>query len=289
MREHMAKGSVGRNVQAVKRLVPRQVKDALIKFRSSDGSRDFRRSPSYAFLRNLMDRYRVERLVGETPDGFQRRIHQFLELEDAPMEGFQDAEKQRDLSIRFMWGHDHDFGPFRLAGQMGERHIWLLSTFMDDFRALPRDLVGKKVLDIGCWTGGTSLLLAAMGADVVAIEEVRKYVDALTYLRDSFGVSNLEPRRLSLYECSGPEFQDRFDLVLYAGVLYHVTDPVLSLRIVFDSLRDSGVCLLETAAIPSGNRSCATRALAYSVPAAPSRPTGAAGIGSSPPRPPFRG
>jgi 2-polyprenyl-3-methyl-5-hydroxy-6-metoxy-1,4-benzoquinol methylase len=198
-----------------------------------------------------MGRYRVESLVGESPEAFQERIVGFLQLEDASMEGYEDPSKQRDLSIRFRWGHDHDFGAFRLRGQMEDRHLWLLSTFMERFGALPRDLTGKSVLDIGCWTGGTSLLLAAMGAEVMAIEEVRKYVDALTYVRDAFGLKNLEPRNLSLYDCSGPEFQDRFDYVLYAGVLYHVTDPVLSLRIVFDSLRDGGTSLIETAAIPA--------------------------------------
>jgi tRNA (mo5U34)-methyltransferase len=90
-----------------------------------------------------------------------------------------------------------------------------------------------------------------MGAEVVAIEEVKKYVDALTYLKAAFEINNLEVRNLSLYECTTPEFQDQFDYVLFAGVLYHLTDPVLGLRVVFNSLKDGGLCLLETAAIPA--------------------------------------
>ena len=50
-----------------------------------------------------------------------------------------------------------------LQGLMGDRHINILATFIDDF-GLPRDLTGKSVLDVGVWCGGTSLLLAAMGA-----------------------------------------------------------------------------------------------------------------------------
>ena len=57
---------------------------------------------------------------------------------------------------------------------MGDRHLVLLARYMDDFGAFPRDLSGKRVLDIGCWSGGTSLLFSALGAEVVAVEEVRK-------------------------------------------------------------------------------------------------------------------
>ena len=87
-----------------------------------------------------------------------------------------------------------------------------------------------------------------MGAEVLAIEEVKKYVDALTYLKTAFAIPNLEVRRLSLYECDAPELQDRFDYVLFAGVLYHVTDPVVALRLTFNCLKDGGSLLLETMA-----------------------------------------
>jgi SAM-dependent methyltransferase len=170
------------------------------------------------------------------------------------MEGFKDPEKQRDLSIKFHWGHNHDFGTFSLKGRMGNRHILLLATFIDEFKVIPRSLHGLRVLDIGCWTGGTSLLLCAMGAHVVAIEEVRKYVDCLNYLKYAFNIDRLEPKHLSLYECTLPEFQDSFDIVLFCGVLYHVTDPISALRITFNCLKDGGVCLLETAAINSNKR-----------------------------------
>jgi hypothetical protein len=57
-----------------------------------------------------------------------------------------------------------------------------------------------------------------------------------------------------LFDCSGPEFDDRFDFVLFAGVIYHVTDPILALRITFNALVDGGLCLVETASYPSSRR-----------------------------------
>lgn len=207
--------------------------------------------PSYDYLQTRMHRFQVKDLATVDAASFRANIEQRLQIRDHAMEGYDGAENQRDFSVQFRWGHDHDFGDFALEGQMQDRHLTLLATFMDWFGALPRCLDGLKVLDIGCWTGGTSLLLCAMGAQVVAVEEVKKYVDCLEYLKHAFAIERLEPRHLSLYECTAADLQDAFDLVLFAGVLYHVTDPVVALRITFNCLRDGGRCLLETAVVQS--------------------------------------
>jgi 2-polyprenyl-3-methyl-5-hydroxy-6-metoxy-1,4-benzoquinol methylase len=194
-----------------------------------------------------MSRFQTRDLVGVTPEAFRAWLDGLLELRDHEMEGFRDPQQQRDLSVRFHWGHDHDFGDFRIAGRMGDRHLRMPAMFHDELAALPLDLAGKHLLDIGCWTGGLSLLLCAMGAErVVAIEEVRKYADCVSELAHMFGLDQLEARRLSLYELGADEFQDAFDVVALCGVIYHVTDPVLALRHAFNALRDGGTCLVET-------------------------------------------
>jgi len=198
-----------------------------------------------------MSNYQVKDLVNVDPKVFKKKIDEFLQVQDYKMEGFKDPKKQRDLSIKFHWGHDHDFGDFSLKGDMENRHIKLLARFIDEFKSIPRSFDGLRVLDIGCWTGGTSLLLCAMGAHVVAIEEVKKYIDCLNYLKYAFDIKRLEPKNLSLFELTEPDFYDSFDIVLFAGVLYHVTDPILALRITFNCLKDGGLCLLETAIVPS--------------------------------------
>jgi SAM-dependent methyltransferase len=132
----------------------------------------------------------------------------------------------------------------------------VLATFMKEYGTPSRSLSGLRVLDIGCWTGGTSLLLAAMGAEVFAIEEVRKYADCVNYMKNAFGLESLTVENRSLYSLAEEKFYDRFDIALYSGVLYHVTDPVLSLRIVFNSLKDGGTCLLETMATEGKGSFC---------------------------------
>ncbi len=196
----------------------------------------------------MADNFRYENVVEDYKGTFEPDIKGLIGQIDPTIEGFKDYEKQRDLSVRFMWGHHHDFGTFALNGPMGNRHVEIIADFMDKF-GLPHDLSGKKILDVGVWTGGTSLILSALGAQVTALEEVVKYSNTVNYLASAFGLSGLECKPISLYELA---VNDIYDYVMYLGVIYHVTDPVLSLRILFNSLKDSGRIFIETFGI-SGN------------------------------------
>jgi SAM-dependent methyltransferase len=204
----------------------------------------------------LRQRFHTDRLVTQTPEQFRRRLEEFMQLRDFHMEGLASPERQRDQTIKFQWGHDTDFGTFVLSGQMGRNHLRAVATFVDHLRVLPMDLHGKRVLDIGVWTGGTTLLLAAMGAEVLAVEEVKKYCDSLNYLCDAFGVNTVHVKPVSLYDCTGPDYDDRFDYVLFPGVLYHLSDPVIALRILFNALRDGGTLLVQTTGISSMKSIC---------------------------------
>lgn len=217
----------------------------------------YQETDAAAYLRQLMlDNYSVDNLRNVSADEFEYYITGLPGRYDPAVEGYDDASYQRDLSVEFRWGHNHDFGRFYMHGLMGNRHLDILAAFMTEYGVPERDLRGKKVLDVGCWTGGTSLLLAAMGAQVFAIEEVRKYAKCVSYLAESFGLDNLQVEDRSLYSLDSPELYDRFDLVLYFGVIYHVSDPVLSLRLVFNALRDGGVLLVETMACPGTDSYC---------------------------------
>ncbi len=100
------------------------------------------------------------------------------------------------------------------------------------------------------WTGGTSLLLSALGAEVTAIEEVKKYANTVNYMAQAFGLNNLKCDSTSLYDIN---YQDAFDYIIYSGVIYHVTDPVLSLRILYNALLDGGEIFVETMGVNANN------------------------------------
>ncbi|MBU2544901.1 class I SAM-dependent methyltransferase [Patescibacteria group bacterium] len=211
----------------------------------------FKELPSYSYFSDLMKLYQTKDLVNVDSDSFQKKIENFPIEKEVNKD---DPEKTDALyPAPFKWGHNHDFGTFAVKGRMKDRHLWLFSMFVDKFGALPKSLEGKRVLDIGPWTGGTTLLLCAMGAEVVAIEPIKKSVDYLNYLKNSFDIKNLEVKNMSLFECDTPEFQDSFDYVLCTGTLYYVTDIPLGLRILYNSLKDGGTLLFESLASNSKN------------------------------------
>ncbi len=203
-------------------------------------------------LQKKFEFFKTSNLKGITPEEFTRSIQSEIGVIDAKIEGYSEdeIEQQRDLSIKFRWGHNHDFGDFKLDGQMGDRHINLLANFIALFPVSLEDFRDKHVFDIGCWTGGTTLLLATLANKVCAIEEVKKYAETVSFLSKSFDICDrVSVKSLSIYDCNLEEFYDKFDIVYFPGVIYHLSDPLLALRILFNSLKVGGFILVESAGI----------------------------------------
>ncbi len=203
-----------------------------------------------------MDAYTTDKLVGVTPEDFEQQILKFRDLDDYKMEGYHSPNGQRDLSVKFHWGHNHDFGSFQIAGNMGNRHYKLPEGYD---KMVPLHIICEKanVLDIGCWTGGASLFYSAMPntKHVVAIDEVQKYTDAVGYLKKSFDIKKLEVFCESIYHFG--EYQNYFDVVNFSGVLYHLSDPVAGLFNIFGLMAPGGCLLLESEIHPKSEEEIA--------------------------------
>ena len=194
-------------------------------------------------------RYQCEHLRGISSVEFRRRLTARIGVIDVAEEGFLPYERdcQRDLSLKFHWGHNHDFGDFRLQGRMEDRHVDVLANFLTLFPPSIADFQDRWVFDVGCWTGGTSLLLASLGSRVLAIEEVVKYAETATFLVEHFDLADrVEVRARSLYECNSDDLRERFDVVYLPGVIYHLSDPLLALRILYNSLKTGGTISIES-------------------------------------------
>ena len=98
--------------------------------------------------------------------------------------------------------------------------------------SIPDDLTGKSVLDVGCNAGFYSLQMKRRGADrVVAIDTDEKYLDQARFAAKVSG-AQIEFRNLSVYRVG--ELQEKFDLVLFMGVLYHLRHPLLALELLHE-------------------------------------------------------
>lgn len=160
----------------------------------------------------------------------------------------------------FVWGHDHDFGHGHVRpGAMGGRHKEITSELIS-LGMMPADLSGRQVLDVGCWSGGDLLILAGLGAKVEAIEEHPLAAATASDLCRLLACD--APVHCASLYADRPEWKQRFDIVYCSGVIYHVTDPLLLLRICFAYLKPGGRVIIETKMQEGPGSSCSYSGIA---------------------------
>jgi tRNA (mo5U34)-methyltransferase len=102
--------------------------------------------------------------------------------------------------------------------------------------AIPLRLDGKSVLDIGCNAGFYSIEMKRRGAArVVGIDSDRRYLAQARFAAEVEAV-DIEFREMSVYDL--PALGERFDIVLFMGVLYHLRHPLLALDILHEHVVD---------------------------------------------------
>ncbi|WCS28133.1 TIGR04290 family methyltransferase [Methylobacterium sp. NMS14P] len=96
--------------------------------------------------------------------------------------------------------------------------------------ALPADLTGKSVLDIGCNGGFYAIAMKQRGAArVLGLDSDERYLAQARFAAASLG-HDIEFRNLSVYDVG--TLGERFDVVLFMGVLYHLRHPLLALDLI---------------------------------------------------------
>ena len=114
-------------------------------------------------------------------------------------------------------------------------------------RALPEDLSGWQALDIGCNAGFYSFELARRGASVLGIDLDDHYLAQARWARGLLGLERgVRFERLGVYEL--PRLDERFDLVLFLGVLYHLRYPLLALEMVAEKV--GRLALVQSLSLP---------------------------------------
>lgn len=178
------------------------------------------------------------------------------DLPAAERERLQARVAELERGAQYGWGQTVDFGPFRKEGFLGVQYLEIAGLY-DAWGWWPRDLTGLKVADVGCFTGGHSLLMAARGAEVLAVDELPGHLAQCRFLCETFGQPRVSTLQSSLYHVHEHVAPASLDLILLSGVLYHLSDMLVGLYLLRGLLKPGGTLLIETAAVDDRKRSFA--------------------------------
>ncbi len=99
-------------------------------------------------------------------------------------------------------------------------------------RSIPVDLSGRTVLDVGCNAGFYSIEMKKRGADrVLGIDCDEDYLAQARFAAEVCG-ADIEFLNMSVYDVA--RLGERFDIVLFLGVLYHLRHPLLALDLLYE-------------------------------------------------------
>ena len=116
--------------------------------------------------------------------------------------------------------------------------------------ALPADLRGLSVLDVGANAGWFSLQAKRRGAGrVLGLEPDPRYLAQAELCREAWD-AEVEYRALGAEDLGAVD--ETFDLVLATGLLYHLRHPLFALERIADLCRDAVV--VETEVVPPRRR-----------------------------------
>ena len=132
---------------------------------------------------------------------------------------------------------DHPFGDFPQFKWEQFRHV------------IPGDLRGKRCLDIGTNSGFYAFRLAERGASVLGIDLDETFLKQARFARDVLGLrERVSLRKMQVYSLA--PLRQRFDLILFMGVFYHLRYPLLGLDAVVSRLKPGGLLLFQTLTMP---------------------------------------
>ncbi len=129
------------------------------------------------------------------------------------------------------WFHNLDLKGVRTAPDhfLGDFPSVKWQRFSAD---IPQDLTGQSVLDIGCNGGFYAMEMKRRGAArVLGIDFDEDYLNQARFAAEVEGL-DIEFRKMSVYDVG--MLGERFDIVFFIGVLYHLRHPLLALDLVHE-------------------------------------------------------
>ncbi len=150
---------------------------------------------------------------------------------NATLPDLSSTELEREVRALGDWFHNLDLHGVQTAPAhfLGDYPRCKWERFA---HAIPDDLTGRTVLDIGCNGGFYSLEMKRRGAErVVGVDFDERYLAQARFAAQTLGMP-IEFRQLSVYDVA--RLGEKFDVVIFMGVLYHLRHPLLALDLIHE-------------------------------------------------------
>jgi tRNA (mo5U34)-methyltransferase len=141
------------------------------------------------------------------------------------------SEIRKQVEALGPWFHNLDLNGVRTAPQhyLGDYPTVKWQRFAD---AIPTNLNGLSVLDIGCNAGFYAMEMKRRGAArVLGLDAAVDYLAQARFAAEVNGL-DIEFRQMSVYDIAS--LGERFDIVVFMGVLYHLRHPLLALDLIHE-------------------------------------------------------
>jgi SAM-dependent methyltransferase len=98
----------------------------------------------------------------------------------------------------------------------------------------------RRLLDLGCGTGWTSVFFARRGYHVVGVDISSDMIDHASRNPDALGLANL---RFQVSDYEDLRFAEEFDCTVFFDALHHAVDEKLAIERTYASLKPGGTCV----------------------------------------------
>lgn len=147
------------------------------------------------------------------------------------LSAIDERKLEEEISALRPWFHNLRLRGIQTAPDhfLGDYPEVKFANFRD---AIPKDLSGKTVLDIGCNAGFYSLEMKRRGAKkVLGIDTDEHYLRQARFAAEIEGV-DVEFIKMAVWDIAS--LSETFDFVIFMGVLYHLRHPLLALDLIHE-------------------------------------------------------
>jgi 2-polyprenyl-3-methyl-5-hydroxy-6-metoxy-1,4-benzoquinol methylase len=150
-------------------------------------------------------------------------------------------------AIKSELAHYHFYHTIEVVPGLQTTGHFLAHVYQDNFEAAITsiDFAGKSVLDVGCRDGAMLFMAEQRGADMLVGVD-NDISRGLTNFLIPFRLSKIKSLHASAYDLDSLDLP-QFDIVISAGLLYHLAYPMWGMRKLVNRVKPNGMLLIETA------------------------------------------